>query len=125
MSEANLILSRKDYLDLMVLQLSADLRTELEQAIVVPVESIEPDVVTIGARVKYYDHKTNSHREIEIVLPEDVDSAYGRVSVLAPVGAALIGLKEGQVIDWDFPDGSMRRLTVISVIQPEAVRLSQ
>ena len=121
MSEANLILSRKDYISLLVLQLSAELRMELERAIVVPVESIEPDVVTIGARVGYYDHKTNSRREIEIVLPEDVDLACGRVSVLAPVGAALIGLKEGQVIDWDFPDGSVRRLTVVSVTQPETV----
>jgi regulator of nucleoside diphosphate kinase len=50
------------------------------------------------------------------VLPEDADVEQGKVSVLAPVGAALLGLETGQAIDWKFPAGEIRRLRVEEVL---------
>ena len=73
----------------------------------------------MGARVSYRDLETDRVREIEIVYPDEADLAKGRISVMAPVGAALIGLSVGHQIDWDFPDGSVHRLVVESVVQPE------
>lgn len=72
----------------------------------------------MGARVSYRDLRTNGLREVEIVFPEEANPAAGRVSVLAPVGAALIGLSVGQEIPWHFPDGSVHRLRVERVTRP-------
>lgn len=121
MLEDNLILCDRDYSRLMALRPGPVLRAELDRAIVVPLESIAEDVVRIGSCVTYRDHKTGHCLEIEIVLPEEVDSKQGRVSVLAPVGAALLGLRPGQMIEWAFPDGSTRSLTVISVVQNQSL----
>lgn len=117
MQETNIIVSEVDFVRLMAIQPSPPLRAELERAIVIPVESIRTNVVTMNARVHYRDEKTGLDREVQIVFPDEADIAQGKVSVLAPVGAALIGLSVGQAIDWDFPDGTERRLTVIAVDQ--------
>jgi regulator of nucleoside diphosphate kinase len=55
-------------------------------------------------------------REVQIVLPEDANADDGKVSVLAPVGAALLGLETGQAIDWRFPAGEVRRLRIEEVL---------
>ncbi|WP_407280965.1 nucleoside diphosphate kinase regulator [Aromatoleum evansii] len=117
LQETNIIVSEVDFVRLMAIQPSPPLRAELERAIVLPVESIQTNVVTMNARVHYRDEKTGLDREVQIVFPDEADIAQGKVSVLAPVGAALIGLSVGQAIDWDFPDGTERRLTVIAVDQ--------
>lgn len=117
MQETNIIVSEVDFVRLMAIQPSPPLRAELERAIVIPVESIRTNVVTMNARVHYRDEKTGLDREVQIVFPDEADIALGKVSILAPVGAALIGLCVGQAIDWDFPDGTERRLTVIAVDQ--------
>lgn len=115
MQDQDLILSDHDFSRLMAMPLSDDLRAELDRAIVVPTKSISRQVVTLHARVEYRDEASGDCRGVEIVLPEEADPARGRVSVLAPVGAALIGLSVGQDIVWAFPDGSLRRLTVLDV----------
>lgn len=117
MQETNIIVSEVDFVRLMAIQPSPPLRAELERAIVIPVESIQTNVVTMNARVHYRDEKTGLDREVQIVFPDEADIAHGKVSILAPVGAALIGLSVGQAIDWEFPDGTERRLTVIAVDQ--------
>ena len=72
----------------------------------------------MNSRVCYQDDQTGENRWVELVYPDEADPAAGRISVLAPVGAALLGLGIGQDIEWDFPNGAVRRLTVVSVIQP-------
>ncbi|WP_028994712.1 nucleoside diphosphate kinase regulator [Azonexus hydrophilus] len=119
MQQTNLIISEMDFVRLMAIQPPPDLRAELERAIVTPDDSMKTDIVTMGSRVRYTEHETGNSREIEIVFPEEAEAAAGKVSVFAPVGAALIGLGVGQEIEWDFPGGSTRRLTVVEVIQPE------
>lgn len=117
MPEVNIVVSETDFVRLMAMQPPPTLRAELERAIVIPAESVQTNVVTMNARVHYRDEKAGLDREVQIVFPDEADIAQGKVSVLAPVGAALIGLSVGQAIDWDFPDGTERRLTVIAVDQ--------
>lgn len=115
MQENDLILSDHDFARLMAMVLPEELRNELERAIVVPSDLIALDVVSIHSRVSYRDMASGASREVEIVLPEAADASLGKVSVLAPVGAALIGLRTGQEIEWIFPDGQLRRLRVLGV----------
>lgn len=65
----------------------------------------------------HIDERTGTQREIELVYPDEADPARGRISVLTPVGSALLGLRVGQEIPWDFPDGAVHRLKVAAVTQ--------
>ncbi|WP_306605626.1 GreA/GreB family elongation factor [Azonexus sp.] len=112
-----LIVSKQDFVRLMALRPPAELQAELELSIVVPAESVDPAVVTLGSRVRYQDENTGQIREIEIVSPEEADMASDRVSVFTPVGTALFGLSAGNGTNWDFPDGSVRRLNILHVSQ--------
>lgn len=100
----------------------APLRRELDRAIVVSSMAVPPDVATMNSKVRYIDETVGEQRTVSLVYPEKADGAAGRVSVLAPIGTALLGLSEGQAIEWDFPDGSRRRLKLEAVLhQPERI----
>lgn len=114
------VLSVEDYARLREYALNDELADELDRAIVVQKERVPEDVVTMNARCVYLDERLGTQREIELVFPEEADPAAGKVSVLTPVGSALIGLKVGQEIAWDFPDGSVRRLKVTGVCKTAA-----
>jgi regulator of nucleoside diphosphate kinase len=102
-------------------QLDCDmLQDELDRAEIVPGYAIPIDVVTMHARVRYVDETTGERRDVTLVYPEQTDVARGRISVLAPVGAALLGLSAGDAIEWVFPHGARRRLRVESVEQAPA-----
>jgi regulator of nucleoside diphosphate kinase len=88
---------------------------ELSRAQIVPDEACAPDVVRIGSSVTYRDDATQRVRTVSLVYPHDADIALNRVSVLTPIGAALIGLSPGQSIEWPTPDGSMGSITVLEV----------
>lgn len=109
------VLSLEDYARLRGYPLNDELADELDRAIVVQKEQVPEDVVTMNVRCVYLDERLGTQREIELVFPEEADPAAGKVSVLTPVGSALIGLRVGQDIAWDFPDGSVRRLKVTGV----------
>jgi len=111
-----LFLSERDFVRVMALQPHPALRAELERAIVVPVEALPSGVVAMYSQVRYRDEHAGETRQIQIVLPEDANVEHGKVSVLAPVGAALLGLEAGQAIDWTFPAGEIRRLRVEAVL---------
>jgi regulator of nucleoside diphosphate kinase len=92
------------------------LEHELDRAEVVPETSKR--VVRLGSRVRYHDLARPSPVDITLVLPHDADISHGRVSVLTPVGAALIGLSEGQRITYTMPWGQERTLAVVKVESP-------
>jgi regulator of nucleoside diphosphate kinase len=97
------------------------LQREFDRAIVVSSEAVPGDVATMNSRGLYVDETTGERRSVTIVYPLDADASKGMVSVLAPVGAALLGLSIGQAIEWEFPNGSRRRLGVEDVTyQPES-----
>lgn len=114
------VLSVEDYARLREYAMNDELADELDRAIVVQKERVPDDVVTMNARCSYLDERLGTQREIELVFPEEADPAAGKVSVLTPVGSALIGLRVGQEIAWDFPDGSVRRLKVTGVCKAAA-----
>ena len=100
--------------------LSKPLEEELERALIVPADTVPSDVVTMNSRARYVDETTGQRRDVQVVYPNEADAARGRISVLSPVGSALLGLSVGQAIDWPFPGGETRRLRVESVLyQPE------
>jgi regulator of nucleoside diphosphate kinase len=99
----------------------AALEAELDRAEVVASTDVPPDVVTMNSRVRFCDADTGEEHEATLVYPADANIDAWRISVLAPVGAALLGLSIGQVIDWPLPSGATKRLRVVSVLyQPEA-----
>lgn len=96
------------------------LASELARAEVVEPAAMPADIVTMNSRVTFEDEATNEATTVTLVYPGAAGSA-GTVSILAPVGSALLGLAKGQHIDWPTPDGHERRLRVLDVgYQPEA-----
>jgi len=124
MSREHLIVTRTDLELLGVLRPSAALQRELDRAVVVPSEAVPADVVTMNSTVSFSDEASEVRRVATIVFPSDADASAGRVSVLSPIGTALLGLSVGQAIRWDFPDGSRRRLRVDELIHQPERRLS-
>lgn len=88
---------------------------ELGRARVVPAAKLPPNVVAIGRPVTYRDESTGREKTVTPVFPEDADIAQGRISIMTPIGVALIGLAEGSSLDWEPLDGKRRMLTVLRV----------
>ena len=121
MIDDRFIITASDFALLRDLASHERLADELDNAEVVDSRRIPPNVATMNSRLRFEDQATGETREVTIVFPQDADAANGKVSVLAPVGTALLGLAENQSIVWPFPDGSKRCLRVLEVIyQPEA-----
>ncbi|MCY1075364.1 nucleoside diphosphate kinase regulator [Archangium lansingense] len=103
------------------LEAAEALDAELGRATVVEPTEVSPDVVTMNSRVVYLDESAQQTREVTLSYPRQASVAEGRVSVLAPIGAALLGLSVGQEIEWPMPGGSRKRLRIVAVpYQPEA-----
>ena len=99
------------------------LEQELSRARIVDGGRVPADVVTMNSRVVCEDEDTGARHELELVYPHESDVARSRVSVLAPVGAALLGLAVGSTIAWPFPGGRTARVRVVALpFQPEAAR---
>jgi len=96
------------------------LKTELAKASVVDPAQVPDDVITMNSRVQLKELDTKRQLEYTLVFPEKADSADRKVSVLAPLGTALIGYRVGDTIEFKAPAGR-RRLRVLGIIyQPEA-----
>lgn len=94
---------------------------ELERATVCAPEAVPADVVTMNSVVTCVDEASGESRRVVLVYPRDADMAADKVSVLAPVGSALLGLAVGHSIRWPAPGGRFLRMRVTSVdYQPEA-----
>jgi regulator of nucleoside diphosphate kinase len=96
------------------------LRGELDRAEVVEPAAVPADVVTMNSVVTFKDEGLGEEMTVSLVYPSAV-RIDGTVSILAPVGSALLGLTKGQQIDWPTPDGRQRLLRVLDIAyQPEA-----
>lgn len=97
------------------------LREEIERAEVVEPEAIPSNVVTMNSVVRFVDEDSGSESEVRLVFPGHADVESNRISVLAPIGSALLGLSVGDSINWPVPNARSRRLRVVAVTyQPEA-----
>ncbi|HMQ91658.1 MAG TPA: GreA/GreB family elongation factor [Amaricoccus sp.] len=96
-------------------RLASFLRREGTRLVVVPSHELPDDVVSIGSDVTYRDESTCHIYSVTLVMPEDADMGERRVSVLTPVGTALIGRAAGAVVDCEFPAGTNRCLSILRV----------
>lgn len=122
----SLILGQSDHRQLARLALAGsghsadaadDLLHEIDRAQVVDDRRLPPDVVRMGSRVRFRTGRDERH--VTLVWPAEADIAARRISVLTPVGTALIGLRAGQSITFRARDGRPQMLTVLAVLPPE------
>jgi regulator of nucleoside diphosphate kinase len=93
-----------------------DLLYEMERANVLPEAKVPAEVVRMGSTLTYRaDH---GERTVTLVYPAEADISQGKISVLTPIGTALIGLRKGQSIAWTARDGKRHALTLLTVASP-------
>lgn len=98
----------------------AELESELARARVVEPRDMPPTVVTMNSTVRFKIESSNDEFELTLVYPKDIDSTGKTISILAPVGSALLGLSQGDEIEWPKPGGGVLRVQIKEVTyQPE------
>jgi regulator of nucleoside diphosphate kinase len=96
------------------------LEAELDRAEIVESEDIPRDVVTMRSKVRLKDLVSGESNIYSLVFPTEADFAEGKISVLAPIGTAILGYRRGDTIEWPVPSG-VRKLKVEEILyQPEA-----
>ena len=98
--------------------LSKMLLDEIDRAEIHAPDTLPADVVTIRSKVEVLDGHTGATRQLQLVLPSEADVDAGRLSILTPMGAGLIGLRKGQSIEWPYPNGDTRMLKILKVTRP-------
>lgn len=117
----NLIIKENDYNKLANLVANVSTKTtemleiELDRAEVMQDDHVPNDVVTMNSTVSFKEVDSEQDMTMTLVYPHEANIDENKISVLAPVGAALIGLRVGQVIDWPMPNGTIKKFKVISV----------
>jgi regulator of nucleoside diphosphate kinase len=96
------------------------LAAELERAEVVSPRDMPADVITMNSKVLLTDITTGEALELTLVYPQDSTTDVNDISVLAPIGTAMIGYRVGDVIEWDTPDGKTSLKVEKILYQPEA-----
>lgn len=97
------------------------LSEELDRAQIIFHRDVPPTLVTMNSTIEFVETETNTKRQLTLVYPQDADMNQGRVSILAPIGTALLGLRTGESIEWSVPRRQKRRLQVLAIpYQPEA-----
>lgn len=98
----------------------AELERELERAELMDPRDIPPTVVTMNSTVRFTVESTDQEFSLTLAYPKDIDGSPGRISVLAPVGSALLGLSQGDKIEWPKPGGGVLTVRIAEVVyQPE------
>jgi regulator of nucleoside diphosphate kinase len=96
------------------------LEEELDRAEVVVPSDVPPDVITMRSKVRLKDLGTGEEMVYSLVFPTEAKFDEGRISILAPIGTAMLGYRHGDVIEWQVPSG-LRKLKVEEVLyQPES-----
>jgi regulator of nucleoside diphosphate kinase len=97
------------------------LEEELSRADVLDSSDVPANLVTMNSRVRFVDEQTGEESEVRLVFPGAGDAADGDVSVMAPMGSALLGLSVGDSIEWPVPGNRSRRIRVVAIpYQPQA-----
>lgn len=96
------------------------LKEELARAQIVSPQDIPSDVVTMNSVVNLIDMETNEEETYTLVFPSDADISENRISILAPIGIAMIGYRTGDTFTWEVPDGKRQLMVKEITYQPEA-----
>jgi regulator of nucleoside diphosphate kinase len=100
------------------------LQREISRADMVEDSHFPDDVVGMNSAVSFLDRDIGQQTKVTLVLPWQANMTKKKISVLSPLGCALIGLKSGDRIDWPLLDGQARRLEIISVSQDAQKKLA-
>ena len=95
------------------------LRSELDLARVVSPDKVPPNVVTMNSTVRLRQRRANGDETYTLVYPRDADIAKGKLSVLAPIGTAILGYRVGDDVEWQVPSGLIQFTIEKLVFQPE------
>jgi regulator of nucleoside diphosphate kinase len=126
-TKPTIILSAEDYERLFTLahavrkrmpDLADVLAEEIARARVLAKGEHPQHIVCMNSEVEFRDDTTGKIQKVTLVYPEEADISKRKISVLTPVGTALIGLRDGDSIIWETPNGESRQLTVLSVREP-------
>lgn len=97
-----------------------ELSSELMKAEVVESRDIPPNVITMNSEVLFQDLDNGDSKTYKLVFPREANVEQNRISILAPVGTAMIGCRVGQTVTWNAPAGE-RKLKIVKILyQPEA-----
>ncbi len=97
-----------------------ELQDELDRADIVEPQAMPANIVTMNSTVKFQVESSDKAFSLTLVYPKDVDGSNDRISILAPVGSALLGLREGDQMAWPKPGGGLLAVRVLEVsYQPE------
>jgi regulator of nucleoside diphosphate kinase len=97
-----------------------EMEHEIERAVIVESTEVSADIITMNSTARLIDLKTSEEMIYTLVYPDQANISEGRISVLAPIGTAILGTSEGEVVKWEVPDG-VRYLKVDRILyQPEA-----
>lgn len=99
-------------------ELAAVLTHELDRARILPGNRVSADHARIGSRIVYRDETTKRETTVTLVWPEHADIEKNRISVMTPIGVALIGMAAERSIDWTTRSGDVKRLTVLEIREP-------
>ena len=98
----------------------AELEAELTTAKIVDPEEVPPTVVSMNSTVRFRVESSSDEFSLTLAYPKDMDSSGDKISILAPVGSALLGLSQGDQIEWPKPGGGLLRVRIEEVVyQPE------
>lgn len=121
--QPNLIVSREDFSSIMSILSQADsdhcqlLEEELNRATLVAASELPSDRVAMNSRVTFRDLDLGKDSVVSLVYPNEANAEKNCISILAPIGSALIGLRVGQEIKWPVPSGKSRLVKVTAVVQ--------
>ncbi len=98
------------------------LRNELDNAHVVDPQEIPGDVITMNSQARLKDLEDDDEMTYTLVFPENASIEHNRISVLAPIGTAMLGQRQGEEFEWEVPAGRIRLKVIQVLYQPEAAR---
>jgi regulator of nucleoside diphosphate kinase len=98
----------------------SDLEKELDRAQVVDPKKVPPDLVTMNSKVRLEDLELGEELVYTLVFPEDSDLSQNKISILAPIGTAMLGYRVGDIFEWKVPEGISKMKIKEIIYQPEA-----
>jgi len=121
MNDDVILITERDYLRIRYIlgRLNSEdyenLEIEIERAKVIAEQDVPSDLVRMNMTVTFITLQDEKKSTLTLVYPEDANSAEGKISILAPLGSALIGLRVNQEINWMFPDGKTKTIKILEV----------
>ncbi len=97
-----------------------ELEAELDRGKIIKSQDIPPNVITMNSEVHLRDLNTKEEKTYQLVFPDQADASQGRISILAPIGTALLGYGVGDIIEWMVPAGVAKLKVEKIIYQPEA-----